>query len=387
MRRLYIKKYHTSSEISKKLILLLFLIPLVIVILLAYNYDLFGVTGGDIPALMNRPSFLSPLMPNLQDISDFSQQDSFITPDHLLEAQFMYGLASVERITVSALTTGHDDDIEILGLGNVFCEDFTGIKDNLSDQSDNIYEVTYKEVSEQFFSNFMQMRFFDLISPGCSPSLVEGEYNFSTSKINIEGKLSITSLDAEIVVSNAICFYADSYLEAVLGAKITLNAAVFNVLSTSPQNLQFQNLNLIVNESVNILEVACAELIENYFDQNFAFNSIELNGALTLIDLVDNQLDGEGNEVLYVRNLIFNENGEIDLGSTTLYYEKLFLGDTEVELEDVDGRYSNGQLQQIYPPAPTAMPVPEPSVFVLSLFGFCILRKFVKARKFTARIN
>ena len=219
-----------------------------------------------------------------------------------------------------------------------------------------------------------------------SSGLFRGEYNFekgflSASLINIEGKLSIISLDAEIVVSRYICFYSDSYLEAVLGAEITLNSAGFNVLSTSPENLQFENLNLIFNESVNVLEVACAELIENYFDQNFAFNSIELNGALTLIDLVDNQLDGEGNEVLYVRNLIFNENGEIDLGSTTLYYEKLFLGDTEVELEDVDGRYSNGQLQQIYPPAPTAMPVPEPSVFVLSLFGFCILRKF------TARIN
>ena len=209
---------------------------------------------------------------------------------------------------------------------------------------------------------------------------LKGEYIFekgllSASRIKIEGKLSITSVGAEIAVNRSICFYSNSYLEAVLGAEITLNSAVFNVLSTSPENLQFEKLNLIFNGLDNFLEVACEE--GKYFDHNFAFNEIVLNGKLSLFDNVDNQLDSENKEVLYVRNLIFNENGEIDTGSTTLYYENLFLGDLKVDKEFVSEKYSGQIFEIANPPSSIAMPVPEPSIFLLSLFGICFLRKFV----------
>ncbi|MDX9703582.1 MAG: hypothetical protein RBU23_11140 [Candidatus Auribacterota bacterium] len=211
-----------------------------------------------------------------------------------------------------------------------------------------------------------------------------GTYNISGGTLksnnfyvgyNNTGIVNITSLNAEIEIANFIVFGANSYLTAVLGAEIRLDSAKFDVLSTSPENLQFENLNLIFNGDDNILEVACKP--GEYFDNNFAFNSIEVNGSLILTDLRDNQRDGMNNEVLYVRTLKFGENGSIDLGNITLYYSELIgvakFFTEDGNLEQIAGHFETGMI-----PIPT--PVPEPSVFALSLFGLIFI-KFCKFRK------
>ena len=101
----------------------------------------------------------------------------------------------------------------------------------------------------------------------------------------------------------------------MFGTEIHLDSAKLDILSTSPEDLEFENLNLIFNGLDNNLEAACKP--DEFFDANFAFNYIEVNGSLILVDLIDNQLDDMYNEVLYVRTLKFGENGYIDLGNTT----------------------------------------------------------------------
>lgn len=183
------------------------------------------------------------------------------------------------------------------------------------------------------------------------------------------GRLDITGADAHITITNQIMFEGESYLSAVFGATMYLDAALFYMDSMHPENFQFENLNLIFNDSnlsddvYNILEIGSQP--GALFNANFAFNSIEVNAALALIDVVDNQIDYNGGEVLYVRTLKFGDNGFIDLGHSTIYYYEL-IGTPQ---------YTNGTLQQLANPFSNAA-VPEPSAVLLSFFGFGLLKIF-----------
>jgi MYXO-CTERM domain-containing protein len=54
-------------------------------------------------------------------------------------------------------------------------------------------------------------------------------------------------------------------------------------------------------------------------------DTLEIGGvnpaSVSLVDLVDNQLDGAGSEALYVKRLIVHEGSHLDLGGINLYYQ------------------------------------------------------------------
>src|SRR5204862_3506429 len=57
---------------------------------------------------------------------------------------------------------------------------------------------------------------------------------------------------------------------------------------------------------------------------NFGLGALQVGGVdaakLSLVDLVDNQLNGDGNEAVYVDRLIVHSGSVLDLGNIHLYY-------------------------------------------------------------------
>ncbi|MBN1942595.1 MAG: PEP-CTERM sorting domain-containing protein [Phycisphaerae bacterium] len=137
------------------------------------------------------------------------------------------------------------------------------------------------------------------------------------------------------------------------------------------------NLTLIFEcglESVAALEVAGEDRGVGYagFFENFALDTLQIgseeaDACLQLIDAFDNQLDWDGDEVLYVENLILNEGSTLDLNGLNVYCLNCTIEGTLIS--GGGALYNNGML------VPAAIN-PEPTtVGLLLLGGLLILRR------------
>ena len=168
MRKFCEKKYHSSSWISKKLIFLLFLTPLLVGILLAYNYDLFGVTG-DIPVVATEMGFLSPVSKSLSVIKNMPVADGFLAPDEFDDEELLYRLASRSRQEYGA-QSNKDVPVYLSYAGLDLNELISQLNENRfnldanQDMDDLLESIEVNNISAK--SNFIEiMNFNNLIAP------------------------------------------------------------------------------------------------------------------------------------------------------------------------------------------------------------------------------
>ncbi|NQU23021.1 MAG: hypothetical protein HQ567_17220 [Candidatus Nealsonbacteria bacterium] len=213
----------------------------------------------------------------------------------------------------------------------------------------------------------------------------EGTYTISAGQLSATwlaigkdegsgGTLNITGAEADISVSWTLLFGPGSSLAAVRGSTIRMTRMTYaeggglENQSTDPEALAgLADLRLIFEgdeEDLDLFEVAGADFgVEMAgFDRNFTLGTLQLGsdagvGQVQLVDLFDNQENGDGDEALYVNNLILGDGSLLDLNGRNLYYRHLTdLGGT-VEL-------NGGSLAQ----------VPEPgSAILLILAALCLL--------------
>ena len=155
-------------------------------------------------------------------------------------------------------------------------------------------------------------------------------------------KLSILDASADIIVAGELYFGTSSTFVAVPGTTIHMTTPAeidffppldgnrFQNYSTNPAALSgLANLTLIFEgglENPATFEVAGEDRGPDLggFFENFVLDTLQVGGvdegSLSLVDLVDNQLDGAGNEALYVKNLIVGPGSHLDLAGLNLYY-------------------------------------------------------------------
>lgn len=137
------------------------------------------------------------------------------------------------------------------------------------------------------------------------------------------------SQDAEVHVSETLSLGGGQFI-ASPGATIHMDgASLFNYSTDSDALSGLGNLSLIFEggqDSLAAFEVAGEDLGDNllgYFD-NFLLGTLQVGGDeagwLELVDLVDNQIDYDGPEALYVKNLIVTEGSTLELNGLNLYY-------------------------------------------------------------------
>ncbi len=147
------------------------------------------------------------------------------------------------------------------------------------------------------------------------------------------GAFAILSQDAEVNVSQTLLLGSRSQLTASPGATIHMHgiASLANYSTDSDALSGLGNLTLIFEggdgyDSRARFEVAGADLGDNlagYFD-NFLLDTLQVGGDvpgwLLLVDMVDNQTDYDGQEALYVKNLIVTEGSTLNLNGLNIYY-------------------------------------------------------------------
>jgi hypothetical protein len=156
--------------------------------------------------------------------------------------------------------------------------------------------------------------------------------------------LAIRNAAAKIEIRGELLMGGGSRFQAVPGSTIrmtnpepnlndwqTLPSSRFRNLSFEPDDLAgLQNLTLLFDGMTSgvasTLEVAGRDLgfMAAGFQRNFALDALHVGGenpaSLRLVDLIDNQRNGAGNEALYVDTLIVTAGSTLDLGGLKLYY-------------------------------------------------------------------
>ena len=165
---------------------------------------------------------------------------------------------------------------------------------------------------------------------------------------------------------------AESVFQATPNSRLRLLGGTFQNFSQDEQALAgLNNLQLIFdgdNQSdptgaslASYLEVAGQDIAdeEEGFDGNFALAGLHVGGrfdtTLQLVDQVDNQLDDDGVEALYVDHLYVATGSTLDLAGIPLYYRSAII------LGEVIG--SAAQMIQV---------VPEPTSWVLTFLGLAM---------------
>lgn len=147
---------------------------------------------------------------------------------------------------------------------------------------------------------------------------------------NGSGTLNIIDPAAEVTVSGLLNFGADSTFTAVPGTTIHMTGSAFENYNTDSADLSgLDNLELIFEggaAEVDRFEIGGRDLgaVMEGFDDNFALGTLTLGGAdigqVQLVDTFDNQPDWDGDEALYVYNLIIGPDSYLDLNGLNLYY-------------------------------------------------------------------
>ena len=151
-----------------------------------------------------------------------------------------------------------------------------------------------------------------------------------TGLFNEGGEFAILDAAAAITVNERITFSIESVFEAVAGSAIQVTGSAFEIYSTSSENLSRLNELTLVFEGgpdeIATLEAAGADLgaIDEGFVDNFLIDTLQIGddevGHLQLVDWIDNQLDIDSAEAVYVNNLIIGSGSSLDLGGLNIYY-------------------------------------------------------------------
>ena len=175
----------------------------------------------------------------------------------------------------------------------------------------------------------------------------------------VYGVFAVSSRDVEITVTGRYVLGLNGMLDLAAGIDesiIHCTGSAFENNSRTPAAVADLDRVTLIFEGgpavVDPFEVAGADLgpVAAGLDENFALGTLQLGGAddvgqLLLVDMVDNQLDGEGNEALYVENLVLGPGSSLDLGGLNLYYLRATI--------DPDATIAGGSARQI--PEPTAL--------------------------------
>ncbi len=168
--------------------------------------------------------------------------------------------------------------------------------------------------------------------------------SLTTSKLKIgrghsEGTLAILNADCEINVSSRLTFAWEASFLAVPGSIIRMTepsppypyGARVSILGSDPAAVGgLGNLTLLFesgDEFVATLEVAGEDRGVGYagFFENFALDTLQVGteeevASVQLVDLIDNQPEWEGAEVLYVKEIIIGPGSHLDLNGLNIYY-------------------------------------------------------------------
>ncbi len=166
------------------------------------------------------------------------------------------------------------------------------------------------------------------------------------------GTLNINSSATNITVSNLLHFGIGSTFTAVSGSAIHMTGSAFENESIDPIALAgLSNLTLIFeggSKDIDPFEVAGEDMgaVMAGLENNFTVNTLQLGGddigQLQLVDIFDNQPSWEGDEALYVENLVIEAGSLLDLNGLNLYY---FNG--QIDPAAIIDYSSGGSLSQI----------------------------------------
>jgi hypothetical protein len=156
------------------------------------------------------------------------------------------------------------------------------------------------------------------------------------------GTFSIMNPTAKVTIAGELLLGNGGHFSAVPGATIhfthveplddwvPLSGDTFSIHSTNSEEVGgLGNLTAIFDgglDSTATLEAAGKDLGPGPagFLHNFALKTLQVGGTdsakLSLVDLVDNELNGDGNEAVYVDNLIVRPGSVLDLAGIHLYY-------------------------------------------------------------------
>ncbi len=177
---------------------------------------------------------------------------------------------------------------------------------------------------------------------------------------------------AKVTIRERVSLGAESVFQATPNSRLRLLGGTFENFSQDEQALAgLNNLQLFFDGNdqfdlsgerlASYLEVAGQDLadVEEGFDENFALAGLHVGGrfgtTLQLVDQVDNQLDDDGVEALYVDRLYVEAGSTLDLAGIPLYYRSAII------LGEVIG--SAAQMIQV---------VPEPTSWVLTFLGLAM---------------
>ena len=175
---------------------------------------------------------------------------------------------------------------------------------------------------------------------GTEPGSLRSYYNISGGTLFADvlevgpvadGILHITGPAARIEISRTLRFGPWPQLNVVPGGAVHMSAAAFENVSTDAEALVgLSNLTMIFEGGTgdgDPFEVAGADRGATMagLAENFALGTLRLGGnagvgQVRLADAFDNQLDGAGNEVLYVHRLRVGAGSTLDLAGKQLYY-------------------------------------------------------------------
>jgi hypothetical protein len=185
------------------------------------------------------------------------------------------------------------------------------------------------------------------------------------------GSFSIESASAELFVLDKLRLGRNATFSAVEGSTVRMTGAHFENESTDPAALSgLGNISFIFeggSTQNDTFEIAGEDMggddMAGLVD-NFTIDTLQLGGSdigvLQLVDLFDNQADGQAfGEALYVKNLIVGPGSSLDLNGLNLYY-------LDADL-DPTGEIIGGM--------PTKV-VPEPATLsLLGLGGLAVIRR------------
>jgi len=187
-----------------------------------------------------------------------------------------------------------------------------------------------------------------------------------------EGEMHITGPGTDVTVERILRFGPSSTFTAVHNTAFHMTGSAFENESTDPAALAgLADLNLIFEggtTDIDPFEVAGRDIgtAPGGWDLNFELGTLTLGGSagigqVVLVDTFDNQPGWEGNEALYVHNLVVGPGSTLDLNGLRLYYKYASI--------DPDAIVLGGGIVQI----------PEPATLTLLALGGLALRR--KRRK------
>jgi hypothetical protein len=190
------------------------------------------------------------------------------------------------------------------------------------------------------------------------------------------GTVNISDSSSVITVSTSLSIGANGSIIANPDSIIHMTGSIFDNKSSTPAALAgLLNIKMIFEGGSNhndTFEIAGKDLggVNEGLISNFALGTLQIGGAnigkIKLIDSFDNQPAWNGNESLYVTNLILGSGSTIDLNGLNLYY---------LNFTNLGGNVilNGGHLQT----------VPEPSSVLLFVMGFISLMCMVSKHPFS----